>query len=325
VKGDGADALGGAAVTGQAQRALLITKSESVAGNAILAFLDDFSGSLQEGLIFGGTSAVTQDLELTLEKAVLGSGAQIGDELFDTPAEAVAAAEEGDTVTLFGTENEGFTVDKKDLTVQGENGAAVTSAIQVRGVDGVTISDLVIKPSDVGGELSGIYLDDAEDVTISGNFFEGTAQEGSGVINTTGGADEVATITNNTFVSLLRGTFANPSADYTIDDNVFRDNKVGAANDAPSVITDNRFINNELEGIGMSVDGSEITGNSFKPHDVYVADYTSDKSYDLEAVIDANTFDNEVEVSADDTKIVDETEASSEESPSESASPSASE
>jgi nitrous oxidase accessory protein NosD len=236
---------------------------------------------------------------------VLGSGAQIGTELYDTPAEAVAAAKEGDTITLFGTENEGFTVDKKNLTIKGEDGAGVTSAIQVKGVDGVTISNLVIKPSDVAGEVAGVYLDDAEGVTISGNSFEGTAQEGSGVINTSGGADEVATITNNTFVNLLRGTFANASADYTIDDNVFRDNKVGTANDAPSVITDNRFINNSLEGIGLGVAGSEITGNSFKPHDVYVADYTSDKAYDLKAVITANSFDNEVEVSADDTKIVD--------------------
>jgi putative cell wall-binding protein len=316
VQGDGADALGGAAVTGKAQRALLITKSESTAGNAILAFLNDFSDSLTQGLIFGGTSALTQDLELTLEKAVLGSGAQIGNELFDTPAEAVAAAKEGDTITVFGTDNEGFTVDKKGVTVKGENGAGVTSAIQVKGVDGVTISDLVIKPSNVGGEVAGVYLDDAEGVTISGNSFEGTAQEGSGVINTAGGADEVATITNNTFVTLLRGTFANPSAQYTIDDNVFRDNKVGTANDAPSVITDNRFIDNELEGIGMSVAGSEVTGNSFKPHDVYVADYTSDKSYDLKKIITDNTFDNEVEVSADDTKIVDKTEASSSPSPS---------
>ncbi len=320
VQGDGADALGGAAVTGKSQRALLITKSENTAGNAILAFLDDFSDSLAQGLIFGGTSALTQDLELTLEKAVLGSGAQVGNELFDTPAEAVAAAKEGDTITVFGTDNEGFTVDKKGVTVKGENGAGVTSAIQVKGVDGVTVSDLVIKPSNVGGEVAGIYLDDAEGVTISGNTFQGTAQEGSGVINTTGGADEVATITNNTFVSLLRGTFANPTAEYTIDGNVFRDNKVGTANDAPAVITDNRFINNELEGIGLGVTGSEITGNSFKPHDVYVADYTSEKSYDLKKVITDNTFDNDDEVTADDTKIVDKTAASSSPSPSASSS-----
>ncbi len=37
VKGDGADALGGAALTGKQERALLITKSEDTAGAAILS------------------------------------------------------------------------------------------------------------------------------------------------------------------------------------------------------------------------------------------------------------------------------------------------
>lgn len=305
VEGDGADALGGAALTGRQERALLITKTQDTAGAAVLAFLEDFSDTLTGGLLFGGTSAIAQDVELAMEKAVLGSGAQIGNELYDSPAEAVAAAKEGDTITVFGTENKGFTVDKKNLTVRGEDGAAVTSAIQVTGVDGVTISNLVITPSDVAGELAGVYLDDAEGVTITGNSFEGTAQQGNGVINAAGGADEVATIRNNTFVDLLRGTFANPSADYTIDDNVFRDNKVGTANDAPAVITDNRFINNELEGVGLGVAGSTVTGNSFRPHDVYVKDYTADKSYDLEKMITDNTFDNDVTVSPDGTAIVD--------------------
>ena len=54
---------------------------------------------------------------------------------------------------------------------------------------------------------------------------DGEDKVGSGVINTSGGADEVAEIRNNTFVNLLRGTFANPSAEYTIDDNVFRNNR----------------------------------------------------------------------------------------------------
>lgn len=322
VQGDGADALSGAAVTGKAQRALLITKSADTAGNAILAFLEEYADTLTSGLLFGGTSALTEDLELTLEKAVLGSGAQIGNELFNSPKEAMAAAAAGDTITVFGPENEGFTVDKKDVTVQGEgDDAAVSSAIQVLGVDGVTIKNLTITPSDVGGELSGVYLDNAEDITIANNTFQGSNQQGSGVINTDGGSDEVATITNNTFVDLLRGTFANSSAEYTIDGNVFRNNTVGTANDAPSVITDNRFINNELEGIGLGAAGTEITGNSFAPHDVYVKDYTSEAAnYDLAAVIEANTFENDVEVTEDGSAIVDETAETTSPSPSPSSS-----
>jgi hypothetical protein len=54
------------------------------------------------------------------------------------------------------------------------------------------------------------------------------------------------------------------------------------------------------------VAGSTVTGNSFAPHeDAYVRDYTTEKVYDLKKMITDNTFENEVEVSADDTEIVD--------------------
>ena len=326
VKGAGADALGGAALTGKQERALLITKTEDTAGTAILGFLDDFSASLEEGLIFGGASALTQDLELAMEKTVLGSGAQIGNELYDTPQEALDAAKTGDTVTLFGTENEGFTVKTGGVTVEGEDGAAVKGQIQIAGVDGVTVKGLQISPSTVGGTNTGIYLDNARDITITDNVFIGTGTgeaSGAGVINSSGGTKEAATISDNTFRDLRQGVFANESAEFVIDGNLFRDNFVGSANDAASKITNNRFIASELEGIGLGVAGSTVTGNSFAPHENdYVHDYTADKAYELPKMITDNTFENEVEVNQADTAIVDKTAASSSPSPSGSASPS---
>jgi putative cell wall-binding protein len=305
VKGDGADALGGAALTGKQERALLITKSEDTAGAAILKFLGDFAGTLTEGLIFGGTSALTQGLELQLEKAVLGSGAQIGNVLYDTPQEAIDAAKAGDTVTVFGQDNPGFTVKTAGITVKGENGASVKEAIQVLGVDDVTISGLTITPSNVGGQVTGIYLDNAEDIAITGNTILGTAREGAGVINTSGGEAETGTIRNNTFRDLLQGVFANPSAKYVIDGNVFRNNAAASANDTASTITNNRFINND-EGIGLGAAGSTVTGNSFGDNKVYVKDYTSDAAnYDLQKMITENEFDNEVTVTQDGSAIVD--------------------
>ncbi len=305
VKGDGADALGGAALTGKQERALLITKSEDTAGAAILKFLGDYAGTLTEGLIFGGTSALTESLELQLEKAVLGSGAQIGNVLYDTPQEAIDAAKAGDTVTVFGQDNPGFTVKTQGLTVKGENGASVKEAVQVLGVDDVTISGLTITPSNVGGQVAGIYLDNAEDITITGNTILGTANQGAGVINTSGGEAETATIRNNTFRDLLQGVFANPSATYVIDDNVFRSNTAASANDAASTITNNRFVNND-EGIGLGVAGSTVTGNSFGDNKVYVKDYTSEAAnYDLQKMITENQFDNEVTVTQDGSAIVD--------------------
>ena len=320
VQGAGADALGGAALTGKQQRALLITKSDDTAGTAILGFLDEFSDSLEEGLIFGGASALTQELELAMEKVVLGSGAQIGNELYDTPQEAVDAAKTGDTVTLFGADNEGFTVPTKGITIEGEDGAAVTGQIQVQGVDDVTIKGLQITPSTVGGTNAGIYLDNARNITITDNVFVGTGTGeagGAGVMNSSGDPVEVAEISDNTFRNLRQGVFANDSAEFVLDGNLFRDNFVGSANDDASTITGNRFINNELEGIGLGAAGSEITGNSFAPHDVYVKDYTSEAAnYDLAEVIADNTFENDVEVTEDGSAIVDETEATTSPSPS---------
>ena len=312
VGGAGADALGGTALTGQQKRALLITKSDDTAGTAILGFLDDFSDTLKEGVIFGGASALTQELELAMEKTVLGSGAQIGNELYDTPQEALDAAKTGDTVTLFGPENEGFAVKTGGVTVEGEDGAAVKGQIQVAGVDDVTIKGLQISPSTVGGTNAGVYLDNARDITITDNVFVGTGTEeasGAGIINSSGGTKETAEITGNTFRDLRQGVFANDSAEFVIDDNLFRDNFVASANDAASTITNNRIIASGFEGIGLGAPGSKVTGNSFAPHENdYVHDYTAEKTYDLPQMITDNTFENEVEVNEADTAIVDKDE-----------------
>ena len=141
-------------------------------------------------------------------------------------------------------------------------------------------------------------------------------------MNSSGGeAKEIAEISDNTFRDLRQGVFANDSAEFVIDGNLFRDNFVGSANDATSEITDNRFIGNEFEGIGLGAPESTVTGNSFAPHEeAYVRDYTD--SYDLAAMIEANEFENEVEVDETDDSIVDKDETTAEESPSGEASPS---
>ena len=102
-------------------------------------------------------------------KAVLGSGAlnTKTNEFYATVEAAIAEATAGDTINVFGPTNAGFVVNKKDLTITGDVGSKVTSAISILGVDGVTISGLTITPSNVGGpQVAGIYLDDAEGVTI---------------------------------------------------------------------------------------------------------------------------------------------------------------
>ena len=304
--GDGADALGGAPLSGKTDRPLLITKTQNAPGAAVLKYLGDHSATLTDGTIFGGVAALTKDAENQMVKAVLKDGAlnQTTNAFYATAEAAVAAAKAGETINLFGT-NPGFVVTTKDLSFVGDTGSKVTSAIAVQGVDGVSISGLNITPSSHGGQVAGVYLNDAEGVTISGNEITGGPANGAGVINESGGADEVATIKNNNLHDLTQGVYANPTAQFTITGNEFRRNVAGSANDAASTITDNNFVNNG-EGVGMSVAGSTVTGNSFaNSSDDHVGDYTSDKAYDLDAIIAANTFDEEVVVSTDGTKIVD--------------------
>ena len=311
VDGDGADALGGAPLTGKQERALLITKSRTGAGDGVTKFLGDNAKTLTEGTIFGGEAALDSSVEYAMEKAVIGSGAQntTTGVMYDDVQSAIDAAKKGETVTVFGPDNAGFNVTTDGLTITGDEGAKVTSAIVVQGADDVTISGLTLTPSNTGGSIAGIYLNDVKNATIKNNTVQGSGQgasAGAGVINETGGADEVASITGNTFDDLQQGVYANPSADFTIDTNVFRNNTAGSANDDASTVTNNRFVNND-EGVGFSAAGATVTGNYFANNSQdHVGDYTTDKSYDLEQIIKDNDFDEPVVVTDDDKFIKDQ-------------------
>jgi nitrous oxidase accessory protein NosD len=226
--------------------------------------------------------------------------------MYDDVQAALAEAKAGDTITVFGKDNAGFTVTTDDLTIAGDPGATVKDAVVLQGVDGVSVKGLTITPGSVGGQIAGIYLNDVTEATIADNTIQGTSNApAAGIINEIGGADEVATISGNTLRDLQQGVYANPSAKFTIDGNEFRNNVAGSANDAPSTLTDNRFVNND-EGIGLGVAGSTVTGNSFANNaQDHVGDYTTDKSYDLAKIIEANTFDEEVVVTPDDQFIKD--------------------
>jgi nitrous oxidase accessory protein NosD len=219
-----------------------------------------------------------------------------------------AATKAGDTIQVTGTVP-GFTV-TKSVKVVGQPGAKVLSAIQVVGVDGVEISNLEIHPSDVANQISGVYLDNAEGVTIAGNTFVGANQAGAGVINSASAEAEKATISGNTFRGLLQGIYTNPSATLEVKGNTFQDNVSAVANALSSSVHDNHFLNNE-EGIGLSGEAGDtksvlVLNNDFaNSPQGHVVDYTTGKVYDLQGIVADNSFDEDVVVSADDTKIVD--------------------
>ena len=308
-KGDGADALGGAPLAGQASQPLLITKSNTQPGDSVLTFLGGESKTLTKGTIFGGTSAVSQSAEDQMIKAVMGSGAQntTSGKFYGTVEQAIADAKAGESIDVFG-DVAGFAVDKKGVTITGDDGSNVTSAITVSGADNVTLKNLTIVPSKVANQGAGIYLDGVDGLTIDNVTVTGTGtgDQSAGVINVSGGADETATIENSTFSKLAQGVFANATADFTIDGNKFTEDTAGSANDAVSTITNNTFLNNK-EGVGMSVKGSSVKDNSFANNSQdHVGDYTSDQGIDLQGIIGSNTFDEPVRVTDDGKYIVDQ-------------------
>lgn len=310
-KGGGVDALSGGPVTGQDKRAMLITRSESVVGDGVLTFLDEHSATLTEGVIFGGESALSESTEYAMEKAVLGSGAQNAGtgELYDDVQSALADAKIGDTVTVFGEDNEGFNVTTDGVTLQGEEGAAVTSGIGINGADDVTIEGLSITPSTVSGELAGVYLNDVDGVVVKDNDIVGSGS-GRGIVNAVGGPEESATISGNTITDVGSGIYANPGADFTVAGNEFRRTAAAVAAEAKTVVTNNRFINND-EGVGLTALGSTVKDNYFANNDVHVKDYSAapgegETAYDLEQMIADNEFNVAVEVDSAQRAIVDE-------------------
>ena len=67
--GGGADALGGAALSGKENRPTLITNSDTVVGAGVLAFLTAHAPTLTTGHIFGGTGAVSAASQTAMETA----------------------------------------------------------------------------------------------------------------------------------------------------------------------------------------------------------------------------------------------------------------
>jgi putative cell wall-binding protein len=68
--GNGADALSGSPLAGRLFRPLIITASATDPDNDVLAFLQNHAGTLRNGTIFGGTSALTAVTQKTMEDTV---------------------------------------------------------------------------------------------------------------------------------------------------------------------------------------------------------------------------------------------------------------
>ncbi|MFC5999814.1 S-layer homology domain-containing protein [Quadrisphaera sp. GCM10027208] len=219
-------------------------------------------------------------------------------------SDAVAAAASGDVLVTMGefTETERILLDDDGVVVTGRGETVVHGSFEVRSAADVTLDGLLLTDYvTAAGVTAGVYLADVTGVEITNTVFVGGDEgtfAGRGVENETGGAVEGVRLLNNEFYFNVTGVYANPSADYVIDRNVFQQNTAGSVNDADSTIRENVFGSNG-EGVGLNSTGSTVAGNLFGANDVHVADYT--RTYSLETIQAANGFDADVEVAEGET------------------------
>ncbi|MBQ2281233.1 MAG: hypothetical protein II332_00510 [Kiritimatiellae bacterium] len=188
---------------------------------------ENISATIGSGVELNGAVVVTET-GFAMPKAddgsyTLASGvAIVGNNVYETLADAVAAAAAGDTVTLIAdaTASEIVTINKA-ITLDG-NGFALTStaarAINVDGADGSTIKNLKIVTT---GERGINIINDATNVTIAN--VDVTAFNYA--VNVAGTApDAVVTITGSTITGLNAVNVAAANSNITIADSTINCN-----------------------------------------------------------------------------------------------------
>ena len=188
---------------------------------------ENISATIGSGVELNGAVVVTET-GFAMPKAddgsyTLASGvAIVGNNVYETLADAVAAAAAGDTVTLIAdaTASEIVTINKA-ITLDG-NGFALTStaarAINVDGADGATIKNLTIVTT---GERGINIINDATNVTIAN--VDVTAFNYA--VNVAGTApDAVVTITGSTITGLNAVNVAAANSNITIADSTINCN-----------------------------------------------------------------------------------------------------
>ena len=201
-RGEGVDALSGAALSGKENRALLITDTATAAG-PVVAFATARAGTLNAvGDIFGGPAAVSAALEIQIETA--GQAAANFQTLNVTPTEAV-------TLTLADDEAAGAaeaTSDNRTYTVTGLDNALTyritlvnATSIQTSGANRTFLSSAIEPATTPATFAVNTGADIADIVSVGGT---------NPVITTTGGTNTLNTATvtpvNGSITFVIDGT-----------------------------------------------------------------------------------------------------------------------
>jgi hypothetical protein len=240
----------------------------------------DASGTLTTG------DVVDNRLDVTGKATASGT---FGTTAFSDIEAAVAATDEGGTVTVLEGEYTGDFEISKSVTLNGANaGVSAGATAETRGdetvihgglqitADDVTVDGFTIEGgSDVGGDTAGIYLAaGASGAVISNNILTGD-NAGRGVLSAFNGGNDDLLIENNEISGWTTGVFNQSNDSVEVVGNLIHDNTAGVANDETTAvsITDNDFKDND-EAIGTfnSTDLS-LTGNDLAENTTAINNY----------------------------------------------------
>ncbi|MBW3087496.1 hypothetical protein KIH77_01890 [Bifidobacterium sp. 82T24] len=165
----------------------------AVAGLAAVALATPFIAPVAANAETTGTTGTT-----AAAKAAAGV-ATVGGQSYATLSAALAAAKNGDTVTLTADSSETVRVEKK-ITVTSANGAVYSGTMSVH--DGATITGMTFSLTGANGSTTSVAVRGAGDVTIKDNVFgvadNADPSQSYNAIHLSQGAARV-TIENNTF------------------------------------------------------------------------------------------------------------------------------
>ncbi len=224
--GEGADALAGGPLSGEQKRPVLVTNGKRV-GQAVLDYLDDNCGALADGMLFGGTGAVSTALEDEMEAA---ASCQMQDNATDAPelvsVEYVRTTSSGTTMRYTFDEEVVTAVDAAGFQLVGFDSedrveAGNTAVREAGNTDAVLVVFNAVNASNYPSySLGTVDFSAVDDADGKGN------PEGAKSINTDqAGAAGRTSAPDLVSVSNVRagGTTADPTvlADFVFDENAY--------------------------------------------------------------------------------------------------------
>lgn len=202
---------------------------------------------------------------------------------------ATAAAQPGDHIVGYGSFDERVFVEVADLTVRGHRLTRLYGAFHVL-AHGTTLSGWHLQDfTPHGTERVGILLNDAEQVTVTGNLVDGLDAANTVGLMSVAGSTVTATVTGNDFVDGAIGIWKRQGSLITVDDNLVAGHSVvGILADGDGHIRNNDLLDN-ARGLQLDISYVSVRDNIFEANGEHLC-IAPDTAYDLTRLRDNNFF-----------------------------------